>query len=424
MSRRTRFLLLGLLSVAVLAWLVTIPYRRHLTEETARINRETEQTLAQQRQQQRAQTAVERARQAAESAPDDVSKRLTYAAVLMQTGSPSEAETQLRVAARLAPKDAEPVAMLGELYDSQRKLDLAIEAYKRALALDPHNVHALKNLAFRYVSLGWNRDAEALLSRAVQEMPDEARLHIAWGLAAFQRTDHTTAERELREALRLTPNNPAIYPLLAQVYQYAQKDDEALQIIEEGLPRVPDRTLLLMTRARVYLHKNDPDSALRDIEEVLRLDPGSAQAHHLRGLILRKKGDIVGATRDLEWVHQQEPTDPNTMLLLGQLLIQQGRAEEGRKLIAERASLTKAAEDRSRAGLNVTLKPHSPDAHLQLGQDYLAGGDYPRAIVEFKRVLELRPQDREARSLLARALQGAGRAQEAAALNRGNDTGG
>jgi Flp pilus assembly protein TadD len=51
------------------------------------------------------------------------------------------------------------------------------------------------------------------------------------------------------------------------------------------------------------------------------------------------------------------------------------------------------------------IKPDSPEAHRALGKSYLDGGNAPRAIVEFKRALELKPGDGAARDLLARAVR-------------------
>jgi Flp pilus assembly protein TadD len=53
--------------------------------------------------------------------------------------------------------------------------------------------------------------------------------------------------------------------------------------------------------------------------------------------------------------------------------------------------------------------PHSAPLHLRLAQYYLHIGNLPRAIIEFREVCRLDPQNRVAKKGLAMALQRAGR---------------
>jgi hypothetical protein len=67
----------------------------------------------------------------------------------------------------------------------------------------------------------------------------------------------------------------------------------------------------------------------------------------------------------------------------------------------------------------VAARPDDAQAHREFGGYYLRGGSSARAIVQFKqfkRVLELKPNDAAARRLLAQALTNAGRTAEAKTL--------
>lgn len=416
-SARTRAILFGLLALVAVAWVATLPLRNRLLAETERLRRTTEAREAAAAQQQQTQSALDQAKQAVDAAPQDAQRRLAYADLLSQAGNRTEAEAQLRAALQAAPNSAEVHAALGELYDFQRKEDLAIEAYQRALALDPKNVRALKDLAYRYVGLGWNRPADALLARALQEIPNESRLHVVRGMSAFQSDNYTLAEQELLKARELAPNDPTLLPLLIEVYRQSRRHDQALKTISEALPLAPDKEPLLLERAQVYSQMQNADKTLAAVEEVLKLNPNNIHAHYLRGIALRQKGDLPGAARAFEQVYQQNPNLEKIGFLLGQLRIQQGHAAEGQKLLDAYTHATAGRERQSRLALNVMLKPDSPEAHFALGKNYLEGGNAPRAIVELKRALELKPGDTATRDLLTRALQAAGRGDEVAAIH-------
>jgi tetratricopeptide (TPR) repeat protein len=421
-----RTVLLAILAALVGIWIATIPLRRRLARETARYNRQAEAAQAEAARAKQVAVAArqvanqaEQARQAVAQSPNDPAKRLAYAELLAQTTASAEAEKQFVAATDLEPGAAEPRALLAEFYDHQNRLDLAIDNYKKALALDPHNVRALKGLSFRYVSLGWNQQAEALLQRAVQEQPDEVRLHVSLGLAAFQIDNMKRAEHELLEAHRLAPNDNTIYMPLIEVYRLGHRHTEALKTIDEALKVVPDRVSLLLERALIYLDANDDADLLATVMDVLNLDSGNLRAHYLRGLCLRRKGDFQSATREFEWIYARQPEFEATPLMLGQLWIQQGRTADGKRLIEENTRAASRGAIRSHLMYAVGLKPNAADAHAQLGADYLKSREYPRAIVELKRALELHPGDRQSRTLLARALKAVGRDEEAHTLGAG-----
>jgi Flp pilus assembly protein TadD len=415
-SSRTRTILLGLLALVAIAWLMTLPLRRHLVQETAQLQQQEEASAAATTRQQQTDLALEQARQAVDAAPADMQRRLTYADMLTRAGRPADAETQLHAVLQSAPTNAEAHAALGELYDSQRKEDLAIEEYQRALTLDPHNVLALKNLAFRYVALGWNHPAEALLTRAVQELPNEPRLHIARGLVAFQSRRFDLAEQELLTARRLAPNAPTLYGPLVEVYRHAQRYDDALKTVDQALALNGDKEMLLLERVQIYSEMQDADRTITAADAVLQLDASNIRAHYLRGIALRQKGDLSGAANELEQAYKQDPSFEKVALLLGQVRVQQGQTAVGQKLMDAYKLANQSAQQETQLSLKVMLKPDSPEAHRAIGQRYLADGNAPRAIVEFKRVLVLNPDDAATRELLIRALRNAGRNEEADAL--------
>ncbi len=97
------------------------------------------------------------------------------------------------------------------------KLDLAVEAFQRAVALDPGYVNAYCDLGVTYMRLERGPEAAAAFQRAVALAPEMSSLHanLGWALMVLGRSSE--AEASARQALRLANDNPAAHRLLGHV---------------------------------------------------------------------------------------------------------------------------------------------------------------------------------------------------------------
>src|SRR5579884_115119 len=102
-----------------------------------------------------------------------------------------------------------------------------------------------------------------------------------------------------------------------------------------------------------------------------------------------------------------DPSFENATYLLGRSYLRQGRTKQGQRLISFYAQISSHLQTYVHAEERVRFHRNSPDAHLAVAQLDLLSGYYPKAIVEFKRVLALRPGDAAARAGLRKALAAA-----------------
>lgn len=134
---------------------------------------------------------------------------------------------ELREAIRLMPDFAKAYDVLGyDLSLEPAHRAEAMEVYRRALAIDPHDALAAHNLAKAHEDLGWllsrepGRDAEAVAQfrAAVRLDPDFvlARFNLAVMLANDP-AERTAAIAELRELLRRRPDFAPAQNLLRQL---------------------------------------------------------------------------------------------------------------------------------------------------------------------------------------------------------------
>jgi tetratricopeptide (TPR) repeat protein len=100
--------------------------------------------------------AAEILREGISKYPDNADLYAWYGATLLNMNIPDKAYEQYRKAAELSPDVAdfhagEGLSLLNGYMD---RVKGSIEAFKKALAIDPHNVGALEGLGFVYTSIG------------------------------------------------------------------------------------------------------------------------------------------------------------------------------------------------------------------------------------------------------------------------------
>lgn len=114
------------------------------------------------------------------------SDTLDAARELVQAGRLREAARLLRQAIRARPEEAELHCELGNVLQSQGKLEKAIAAYEQALALDEHLVRGWYALGCAHAARKDHATAVPCFGRAVAEAPAHAEAHHNLGEALFK----------------------------------------------------------------------------------------------------------------------------------------------------------------------------------------------------------------------------------------------
>jgi tetratricopeptide (TPR) repeat protein len=400
---RFKFLLVSL-GIAVAAFVFTLPARNRMIREANRLNQNAN---SQKSGSQVLTSAVDAARSRSAATPADPHAHLALAQALFQQGKTSEALSSALVAFNRAPRDGQVAAVVGQLYDAAGRPDEAIEYYKKAIAANPTDGGPAALLAYRYLSLGWSDDARRILDTAINVSPRNPRLYVARGLIYHQTAADGAAEKALLKARELAPGDFTIIPPLIHVYRDLHNYAEALHLVDEGLAHDPADLSLQEERANILLESQQTRQAFDMAEQVLQKEPSRLDAKYVRALAQRNLGNNAAAIRDLEDIRLTEPSYRQTVPILSSLYFRSGKPDRGQRLADEerRTNGTRRAFER----LTGQVANRSTDVagHRQLGKFYLNTGQLPRAIIELRRMLELRPGDSEAQHLLELAMRAA-----------------
>jgi tetratricopeptide (TPR) repeat protein len=106
-------------------------------------------------------------------------------------------------------------------------------AVKKALALDPENVHYRCVYGMGLLSDGHSQEAIAEFRRVIKAKPKYALAHYQLGRALAAERKFNDAVPELEQAIRLDPEISEAYYHLARAYQRAGRQQEATQMFEK-----------------------------------------------------------------------------------------------------------------------------------------------------------------------------------------------
>lgn len=271
------------------------------------------------------QRAVQEARQVLRRAPGDQGMRLLAAQSLVRLGERDAARDEL-----LAIPEAERSP---DLHFALARLDLqnkdpkaARENLIRALDARPTHPGILGQYLGVERALGNPQAGLARIEAAVQAEPENgalARLR-GMGLLANNRVDD--AEKALRQAIELAPNDLRSYQALARYYFVTRRFDQGVATYEKAIEQEPKSASLRFALGSLYEVAKRRSEAITQYEEASRIDPKMAVAKNNLAYLLADEGKELDRALDLaREAKQLLPDSANTTDTLGYVLYKKGR---------------------------------------------------------------------------------------------------
>ncbi len=179
----------------------------------------------------------------------------------------------------------------GAAYESMGEIDLALQDYDAALAIEPRS-EAYNNRGNVYSRKGDNRRAFQDYSKALELDARMVSAYLYRGHAFRSLALYDSALRDYSEALKLDPENADAHAFTGVIYSLRGEYDNAVEHFGRALRLAPDDAYIpvsriLVNRGGSYHAKGDDDSAVRDFEKVLELDPRNSLCTLRIGLRLR-----------------------------------------------------------------------------------------------------------------------------------------
>lgn len=228
---------------------------------------------------------------------DDPRVQNTKGIIQYQLGDLVQARTTLERAVALAAQpdsgltNAEMSTVqvnLGRTYRDLDELELALQAFRRAVVLDPASSTAHNNLGNVAYRLGDCSTAEYELSQAVNLDPNSLSAVSQLGIALFECGDIASSLPHLESATRMPRAvfTPPLFTYLARAYLNAGRVDDAVHAAQQGSNLPPQSAEAYYWTGRAFSQRGRPgdaENARNEYLKALAVDPDYAPAREALG---------------------------------------------------------------------------------------------------------------------------------------------
>jgi Flp pilus assembly protein TadD len=240
-------------------------------------------------------------------------------------------------------------------------------------------------LMFRFLAAGF-----ALVGfLCAQTSTPEAVLRHAVELQ--QAGDLSGAVKGYRDFLAVRPNEAAAHSNLGVLLSQLGRFDEAIAGYEKALDLEPGNASITLNLGLAYYKSERIPLAAEEFSKAREGAPGHLQITLLLADCQLRMGQNRKVATLLRPLEQQNPNDLAIAYLLGTALIRDNRIEEGQQRV-----------DR------ILRNGDSAEARFLLGSQMFAAGDFPSAVNQFARAIELNPTLPALQSFYGQALLNTG----------------
>ena len=382
------------------------------------------------------EAALKDFRQVVRATPQAEPGHLMLGFVLARLGRVDEAIPELEKALTLNPNDTDARTNLALAYEQIHAPAKAIPHFASLEATARTQGHGLPGpILAAYVrslaATGQWPEANAKMSAAIADNPQNAELHDEFGSVYERQHDLPKAEEQFAEAIRLKPNFAAAHLHLGLAMR-AARDANALTELEKAHELAPQNEQVTMELAKTLTLAGKDDQAIPLLQHSLELAPKSGALAYQLGIAYQNTGRAKEAIPLLRKAAAVGPSNSEVLTNLGLALCQAQQAKDAvpvlqkaivlaPKNLSARQNLAAAyvslgQHDDAIATLRTALKlaPNDPRLHYNLGVAFKMQDNAAEAIPELQAAEKLDPSQPEAPYALGMLYSQTGHMEEAA----------
>ena len=210
-------------------------------------------------------------------------------------------------AIELNPSNAKVYYNRGVAYSNTNMLDLAIEDYNTVLKLNPKYAKAYNNRGLAYYDKSQVDTAVKDYNYAIKLNPKYTYAYINRGNAYRKKGKLDTAIKDHNKAIELNPNDADTYYNRGNAYNDKGEVDLAIKDYNKAIELNPNDADTYCNRGNVYFKKGEVDLAIKDYDKAIKLNPKYAYAYNNRGIVYQNNGEVNRAIEDYTIAIKLEP---------------------------------------------------------------------------------------------------------------------
>ncbi len=257
-----------------------------------------------------------------------------------------------------ASRSAKIYSVLGYTYEQQKEYKKAIEAYRKAIALDRDNLDAIRGLAQNLMNDGQTDAALEQYKIIADANPEDPQTHLRMAEIYRRQGNFDLALENLKEAQAMVPDSMEVPYTMAAIYQAQGRYDEAIPLIEDLLKKSekPDgnyskdektnRAVFLERLGTIYRDQNNNARAIETFRKMLTLGDDNAERGYQQ-IIDTERGakEWQAATDTAKEAVGKLPDDRELRMVYAAQLADMGQPDEGLRQV--QSLLKDKPEDRS-----------------------------------------------------------------------------
>jgi len=262
--------------------------------------------------------------------PNDAVLRMQLGRAYRLKGDLESSRKQFLAAVQQRPDLVEARYELAATGLLQHHPQQAVQQATEILSTHPNDRRARLLYSTGLINSGDAAAARAVLTRLVQDFPQDPEPRVQMGLLAL-------TERNYPQAIQILGSYRAqgderIFAALANAYLHQKQFDQARSIVSEGLAKWPDSSILLEQLADTEALTGNYDLALAQYRKVLDRDPKSIDVRRRMAEVYDLQGDQARALASYQEAHRLAPDDAALAVTLADALARAGRNDEARNL--------------------------------------------------------------------------------------------
>jgi superkiller protein 3 len=238
-------------------------------------------------------------------------------------GNYEETVVNLEKAVSVKPNYLDAWTLLGDARTKLKDYEGGIEAFNKALELDPNNEVMISFVAFNYLQLEKLDEAEKYYGRLLALNPLSAEANGKLGFIYQKRGDAESAIRYYEKALESNPYDAVMIGSVANLYGTIGNNEKKIEYLIKAIEANPEQVQFqrkLRDAGNEYIKAEDFANALIVYQALVDHYPDEAAYHKYLGLTLSKTGRNAEAAAELQKANDLKPDDPYSYAYLALIL--------------------------------------------------------------------------------------------------------
>jgi putative PEP-CTERM system TPR-repeat lipoprotein len=272
--------------------------------------------------------------QAIENSENNFTYMLKRAMVRIQQKKYAEAQQDIDVLRKQAPRNPGVTFTQGVLYLSTNRLDEASEAFELTLRANPRHLMAKYYLGLTHQRLGNRQQAEDYARQFHSAVPRSIPGRKLMATIELENRQYAAAEALMRPVVVNREDDVVAANLLAQALLKQGKTDEAIVLLEKAVTLWPDSAAAQYRLGAGLLAAKQYEAGVERLQKALDMDPRLLQADVLLIQYQLEQEDFQQALAAAEAYRKRHPDSAAPYNMIGRVQLAAGQEKEAAEAFA------------------------------------------------------------------------------------------